>query len=341
MLGRIRCPKDIIELPLAMSVSGARIGFFGPNTGNFIDGGELVPNSQSNVISTYLNNELNLFERIAVSGGVRFNYSDTYASTLLASANIVGQLLAYDSVQSYLKLSYTQGFRPPSFEQRFSTAPFGLGNQGIGPERSEAFQVELNAKLLRDKGPFQHLSIRADFAHTELKDLIALRNSEDGESAQFDNLGTRVVDSVEAVIDLRFKRGHRVWAAYSFNDVRDTTANTDIRNNAPHIINLGGALRFSKHVSFNTRLSWVDAKEISNYLDPDTSETTVLTVDAYFLLSAGFIVSDAEQRYRLLFHAYNLLGQHYETVDGDTVAAPYPYAQPNRIALLTRFQATF
>ncbi|MEM7676947.1 MAG: TonB-dependent receptor [Myxococcota bacterium] len=322
-------------------ISGARLAFFGPNTGNFIDGGELVPDSESNVISVYVNNELNLFERIAVSGGVRFNYSDTYASAFLASANIVGQLLDYDSVQSYLKLSYTQGFRPPSFEQRFSTAPFFLGNQNIGPERSEAFQVELNAKLLRDKGPIRHLTIRADFAHTELKDLIALRDSEDGQSAQFNNLGTRVVDSVEAALDLRFKRGHQMWATYSFNQVRDTTAQIDIRNNAPHIINVGGLVRLNKHLAFNARLSWVDAKQIRDYLDPDTLQTRALTIDAYTLLSAGVVISDAEQRYRLLIHAYNMLGYQYETVDGDTVAAPYPYQQPNRVALLSRFQATF
>ena len=322
-------------------IAGARLGFFGPNSGNLIDMGELVPDSASNVVSVYVNDELNLFERVAIAGGLRFNYSDTYASATLVSANVVGHLLDYEAIQSYLKVSYTQGFRPPSFEQRFSTTPSFLGNQEIGPERSEAGQVELNAKVLRSVGPIRHLGFRVDYAHTVLRDLIALQESGDGASAQFNNVGTRQVNSVEAAAELLFRQGHRAWLAYSFNDVRDLTAQQDIQNNAPHIVNLGGSVRFNRYVSLNARYSWVAGKRIDDYLDPASLTTQELSISPYHLLSAGLVVNDADDRYRLLLHGFNLLGQHYETVDGDTVAAPYPYPQPNNVALMARLQATF
>ena len=322
-------------------IEGARVNFFGPNTGDLLDAGELVPDSSSNVASFYVNNELNLFERIAISGGVRFNYSDTYASATLLSANLVGHILDYNAIQSYIKVSYTQGFRPPSFEQRFSTSPFGLGDRDIGPERSEAGQVEVNAKLLRQVGPIEHLGIRVDYAHTDLRELIGLRESEDGESAVFSNVGTRRIDSVEAFAELLFRKGHRVWMGYSFNDVEDVDTNADIRNHAPHIFNMGGRVRFNRFVSMNTVYSFVAGKTINGYLDPGTNAPLDLDISSYHLLQAGFVVNDAEDRYRLLLHAYNILGQYYETVDGDTVAAPYPYPQPNDVALLARIQASF
>ena len=322
-------------------IDGARLGFFGPNTGNLIQAGELVPDSASNVVSTYGNAEINLFERVAISGGIRFNYSDTYASTTLFSVNVVGHVLDLNAIQSYVKGSYTQGFRPPSFEQRFSTDPFFLGNQSIGPERSEAWQVELNAKVLRNVRGIEHLGVRVDVAHTRLQDLIGLLEGEDGESAQFNNTGTRRVNSVEAAAELLFRAGHRVWAGYSFNDVRDIKADEPIRNNAPHIFNMGGNVRFSRFVSMNAVYSFVAGKTINGYLDPGTVSPVALDLSAYHLLTAGFVVNDADEKYRLLVHAYNLLGQHYETVDGDTTAAPYPYPQPNSIALLARIQARF
>ena len=322
-------------------IRGARLNFFGPNTGSLIDGGELVPDSESNVVSLYLNDELNLFERIAISGGLRFNYSDTYESTTLVSANVVGHVLDYEAIQSYVKLSYTQGFRPPSFEHRFSTSPFFLGNDEISPERSEAAQVELNAKVLRNVGPFEFFGFRVDFAHTVLDQLIGLQESADGNSAQFTNIGTRKINSVEASGELMFKRGHRLWANYSYNDVRDTTAGIDIRNNAPHIFNIGGKIRFSKYVSVNSWYSYVAGKTITDYTDPSSLAPQSLAISGYHLLSAGLVLNDADERYRFLLHAYNLLGQHYETVDGDTVAAPYPYPQPDDVAVLGRLQATF
>ncbi len=322
-------------------ISGARIAFFGPNTGNVIDSGELVPDSDSNVVSLYLNDEINLFERVALSGGVRYNYSDTYNSAVLFAANVVGQVLDLDAIQSYVKFNYTQGFRPPSFEQRFSTSPSFLGNQGINPERSEALQAELNAKILRDVSIFEFIRFRVNYAYTTLDNLIALRESEDGMSAQFDNIGTRKVHSVESAITADFKGGHRVSLGYSFNDVRDDTANRDIRNHAPHIFNLKGNYKLNKYLAFTGWYSWVAAKRIDDYLDPDSLETESLRIAPYHLLSLGAVVNDANDKYRLLLHVFNLLGDHYETVDGDTVAAPFPYPQSNEIGVLARLQATF
>ncbi len=320
-------------------IQGGRVGFFGPNTGQFIDMGELVPDSASNVVSVYANDEINLFERIAISGGARFNYSDTYASATLFSANVVGHVLDFDAIQSYVKVSYTQGFRPPSFEQRFSTDSLFLGNQNIRPERSEAAQAEVNAKVLRQVGPVEHLAFRVDFAHTFLRDLIGVQAQED--TAMFSNIGARRINSVEAWSELLFRTGHRIWANYSFNDVRDVNADQAVRNNAPHMFNLGGRVRFNRYVSANARYSFVAGKTISDYLDPATSTTQSLDISSYHLLTAGVVVDDPSERFRLLVHAYNILGQHYETVDGDTVAAPYPYPQPSSIALLARVQARF
>ena len=320
-------------------IRGGRITFLGPNTGSEIDGGELVPDSSSNVLSLYLNDEINLFERIAVSGGIRYNYSDTYNAAVLLAGNVVGHILDFDAIQSYVKFNYTQGFRPPSFEQRFSTSPVALGNQSIDPETSEAFQVELNGKVLRDVAFFNYLRFRVNYAHTILDDLIALQDIDDG--AQFANVGNRKVNSVDVAAELSFKGGHQLSIGYSYNGVRDTTGNVDVRNHAPHIFNLSGTFRLNKYIAFNSWYSWVDEKRIDGYLDPVSLETISLRLDSYHLWTAGAVVNDAKDRYRAMLHVFNLLGQHYETVDGDTVAAPYPYAQPNEISVLLRLQATF
>ncbi|MBX2810595.1 MAG: TonB-dependent receptor plug domain-containing protein [Myxococcales bacterium] len=323
-------------------IAGARVRFQGPNTGNLLDGGELVPDSESNVVSAYANQEINLLERIAIAGGVRFNYSDTYASAFLFSGNVVGHLLDGESLQAYAKFSYTQGFRPPSFEQRFGTNPFFLGDSSIGPERSEAIQAELNAKLLMDTGLFKRIGVRIDYAHTELNDLIATQSSADGSSAQFDNLDTRSIDSVEVSGEMLFLQGHRLWLGYSFNELDATNAvtgeSTSVRSHAPHVFNVGGNLRFNQNTSLNARYSWVASKRIDTYFDPETQATGSLRISSYSLLAAGLILNDDRDRYRLLIHGYNLLGQHYETLDGDTVAAPYPYPQPERPAVLVRVQ---
>lgn len=331
-------------------ISGATIRFFGPNTGNPTPEDELVPDSSTNTFSVYLSDEVNVFERIAVNGGIRFNYSDSYASALLLSSNLVGHIFDGEDLNVYGKLSYTQGYRPPSFEQRFSTQGGFLGNSSIGPERSEAGQIELNAKYRFEEGPLQQVGVRLDYARTVLNDLISLRersveptepDAEPGTITQYDNLGTRGVDSIEFSGDMVFRGGHRFWLGYSFNDVEDETADEEVHSHSPHIVNFGGIYRMNKYLKLNVRYSWVARKSIDTYVDPVSGEEGVLDINEYHLWSAGIVLNDAQEKYTLLLHAYNMLGQRYETLDGDTVAAPYPYAQPNRPSFLVRLQGRF
>ena len=328
------------------SLTGARLGFFGPNTGRHIDGGELVPDASTDVYSAYVHDEQNLFERVAVSGGLRYNASDSYASVLVKSAAVVAKVADYDALLSYIKLSYAEGFRPPSFEQRYSTDPLFLGDKDISPEESRAIQIELNARTLRQVRPFKHLNLRADYAYTTLDGTVGLTPyeidcPETGECSRFDNTGRRRVNSIEAAAELLFTRGHSLWVGYAWNDVRDETAKVDILNNARHVVNGGAVWQVHRNLSLNLRYSWVSAKTIPGYLDPESIDSVDLAIDGYHLASAGATLHDEAGRYKLAIHGYNLLAQHYENVDGDVGVAPYPYPQPDLPVVMAKGIARF
>ncbi len=165
------------------------------------------------VFGTYASVQTEVTEGLTLDAGLRAQAapdalsSRPYDPQLLGAAGLVYELFP----RWHLKLNYTQGFRPPVFNNTDGNGEAVQipGTPTLEPERSQAFQGELNARIKGGRS-LRELDFRADYSYTILDNLIVFPQG------QYQNSGTRGIHSAEFLARLYLLGGHRVEAGYTW-----------------------------------------------------------------------------------------------------------------------------
>lgn len=114
-----------------------------------------------------------------------------------------------------LKLVWTQGFRPPAFNNTSSNgdAIQIFGRPDLRVERSQAIQAEVRGRTLRRERMIRELDVRASYAYTRLDDLIVIT------SDTYQNAGRRGIHAAEALARFHLEGGHRMDFGYTWQAV--------------------------------------------------------------------------------------------------------------------------
>ncbi len=184
----------------------------------------------------------------------------------------------------YLKLDYTQGFRPPVFNDTVSNGE-GLqigGNPNLKVETSDALQAEINARIFKGDRRIRELAFRIDGSYTRVNDLIQVT------SGQYTNAGARDIASVEFLGKLYIQGGHRLELGYTW--MRGEASDKGLLLALPeHVFNLAGVWNLvSGKLSATTNLKVSGATEDPNRLvdyrtstyDANGNPTNLVTVPA-------------------------------------------------------------
>jgi outer membrane receptor protein involved in Fe transport len=162
----------------------------------------------------------------------------------------------------HLKLNYTQGFRPPAFNNTGSNGE-GLqvtGNPNISVESSDALQAELNARIFKGERRIRELSFRLDGSYTRLDDLIQVT------SGTYANSGKRGLASVEFLGQLYLQGGHRLQLGYTWLK-GDTSDKGPLRELPEHWFDLATVFNLVDHkLTATTDLRITGAAEDPNRL---------------------------------------------------------------------------
>lgn len=283
----------------------------------------------------YLVDEFQLSSAVALSAGARLQLSDRYDPTSLLSGAMVWNVAG----DTYLKLNYAEGFRPPEFQ---STDINGEAvnqitfqpNDNLDVERSRSTEVELNTVVLKGGNFINRLYLRADYSVSLLEDIIV------NERGNFRNSGTRLIHSTEALARLELRGGHEIWGAYYFVDVDDSELGK-LRQIANHVVNVGGrAYVLPRKWEVSALLTWIGPREDRNrFVDPTRDKLFGLTpvrptdvfieeLDPVYLLRVGTRVVDIYDLVTISLYGYNVLNQTWHDpdlfFDDGSLTRPYP-----------------
>jgi len=137
----------------------------------------------------------------------------------------------------HVKLNFTQGFRPPVFNNTDSN-PQAVeigGSPDLKVETSTAFQSEINARLLKGRRRIRELDLRADLSYTRLDNLIIVQNG------AYVNGAPRGVTSAELLAKLYLKGDHRIELGYTWLKT-DSADKGAFRTYPEHFFNVGGVV---------------------------------------------------------------------------------------------------
>jgi outer membrane receptor protein involved in Fe transport len=170
-----------------------------------------TPDSSRTVVASYVDLQWRPVHSLTLEGGVRVQQGfghRPYALTPLYSAAAVWSFWP----DLHLKVNYATGFRAPVFN---NTDGFLLaGNPHLLNERSQSFQGELNARVLRNRGLSREVELRLDYSYTVLNDLIEATSGFG--RVVYNNSSARNIHSVEGLARFFIVGEHFVEIGYTY-----------------------------------------------------------------------------------------------------------------------------
>ncbi len=274
------------------------------------------------IMGTFASLQHRFENRIILDGGLRFQVGPSGTQTqdpvVLPAASVVVPL----AKDWFWKLNYLTGFRQPVY---FNTSGNSktivyAADPNLRVERSSAFQTEVNALLIKNKGRIQELSFRLNYGYTTLTDMIRINQS------QYYNSGDRWVHAVEGLARLYLQGGHNFYLGYSFNTLwGSSSVDGGMNRSVPNQwLNFASVIKLAKNFDFISTLQIIGAYEDPNrVMDTQTTSSKASwlafeKVPAAGLISLGFrwVTEVAKHRAEFSLMTYNLLdSQSYYTAD--------------------------
>jgi vitamin B12 transporter len=177
-----------------------------------------------------LQDQLRLFDRLYVTGGIRYDGNDTFEDKATARVALSYLLKATDT---RLKASWGQGFRAPTFNELFFPAfppcpPFG--NPNLRPEESQSWDAGLEQQLWERRVRLAATYFRNDFTDLIQTALIDPVNF----CFQAQNVGKARSEGVELEASVVPVEGLILALAYTYTDTEDRTTGDPLRRIAPN-----------------------------------------------------------------------------------------------------------
>jgi vitamin B12 transporter len=183
-----------------------------------------------------LQDQIALFDRLFVTGGVRYDGNSVFEDK--ATARVAASYLIKET-DSRLKASWGQGFRAPTFNELFfpAFAPCpAFGNPNLKPEESTSW----------DGGAEQHLwdrrvRLAATYFHTDFTNLIQSTLTDPVNFCfQAQNVGKARSEGVELEGSVTPIDGLVFAIAYTYTDTEDRTTGNPLPRVAPNALSVTG-----------------------------------------------------------------------------------------------------
>ncbi|HEV8308767.1 MAG TPA: TonB-dependent receptor [Methylomirabilota bacterium] len=173
----------------------------------------------------FLQNELRLFDRLFLTGGIRHDDNSGFGDATTARAAVSYLLRATDT---RLKGSWGEGFRAPTFNELFfpAFAPCpSFGNPDLRPEKSESWDAGVEQQLWA-----RRVRLGATYFRNDFRDLVQTALVDPVNFCfQAQNVGRARSQGVEAEVSVAPTDTLLVTLAYTYTDTEDRVTGQPLR----------------------------------------------------------------------------------------------------------------
>ncbi len=237
----------------------------GVNTPQYISGCPLTFAfaTSRTVLGGYVNPQWRITDKLTLDGGARVNIAPTSLGDVGYGAEPLFQGgFVYGIAKNWhLKANYTEGFRPPVFNNLVSNGEAVEidGSPDLKNERSQSGQVELNARLFKGERRVRELNFRADYSYTRLQNLIQITQG------RYANTADRGIHEAEFLGKLFIEGGHHIELGYTWMII-NTADKGRFRAMPENWFNLTGIFALSDSLTASTNLRVIGSHEDANRL---------------------------------------------------------------------------
>jgi vitamin B12 transporter len=181
-----------------------------------------------NTVSVFGHDEIRLFDRLFLIGGVRYEDNDVFGDALTPQ---VSAAFLVKETGTRLRAAWAKGFRAPTVNDLFFP---GFGNPDLVPERSESYEVGADQKLIENRVRFG-----VTFFHNQFANLIQFVFNPGNNTFLPFNVGSAQSEGVEAYVEVEPLDWILAWVNYTYTDTEDIRTNLPLRRFARHRWNTG------------------------------------------------------------------------------------------------------
>lgn len=205
-----------------------------------------------NTVSLFGQNEVRLFDRIFLAGGLRWEDNDVFGDEVTPRMSAA---LVIKETGTKIRGGWGKGFRAPTINDLFFP---GFGNPELKPERSESYEFGADQKVWQNRVRFG-----ATYFHNEFRDLIQfVFDPVTFTFLPFNVAGARS-QGIEAYAEIEPLDWLMLHANYTLTDTRNTTTGRDLRRFARHRWNTGVTLTPLDRLSLFAQAHVVSSQEES------------------------------------------------------------------------------
>ena len=163
-----------------------------------------------NVKSLFAQDELRLFDRVILGGGIRHEENDAFGEALTGRASFA---VLVPETGTKVRGAWGEGFRAPTVNDLFFP---GFGNPRLQPENSVSWEVGVDQKLWSNR-----IRVGATYFHNDFENLIQIINIPGTFLFQPSNIGTAKSEGVEVYGEIDPVDWLTVYANYTYTRTED------------------------------------------------------------------------------------------------------------------------
>jgi vitamin B12 transporter len=254
-----------------------------------------------NTVSGFAQDELRLFDRVILGGGLRYEDNDVFGDALTGRASIA---ILVKETGSKIRATWGEGFRAPTINDLFFP---GFGNPNLKPEESESYDAGFDQRLWDNRVRFG-----ATWFHNQFSNLIQIVQRPGFLFVPL-NAGRAVSEGVEAYGEVNPFDWLTLYANYTYTWTEDLATEKPLRRFPRHRWNTGATFTWDKLTLFAEAL--ITTKQFETAVGTRSYNPGYYRVDlggAYLLWGRFGVMERAE----LIARFNNLTDERYTEVLG-------------------------
>ncbi len=255
--------------------------------------------------AVYLQDQATLFERLTLTGGVRYDDNSRFGSEVTYQGTGV---LRFDETGTRLKASIGTGFKAPTLNDLYLTFPdtgFGafLANPNLQPERSVGWDIGIE----QDLGKRATLSMR--YFQNSIRGLITA--SPVGFDLTQTNVAHARTGGIEASLNVHVTDDLTLWASYTWlAEAKNLTDGSRLLRRPEHTGTVGANWHFLDRCNLNTSLTIVGARA-----DIDAATFATVKNRAYAKWDAALSI-EVCKNFEIFGRVENISDERYAEANG-------------------------
>jgi len=180
-------------------------------------------------VGFYLQDEYHILDNLILTGGIRYDYFETFGGTVNPRVALIYSPLSRTTV----KVLFGNAFRPPNgYELYYRDG----STQKTNPELHE--ETSTNCEMILEQNLGKRFRATVSGYYTWIRNLITLVYDPADDLLVFRNSGRAELRGMELELDKKWDSGLNGRISYSFQDAKDLMAGDRLPNSARHLVKL-------------------------------------------------------------------------------------------------------